>query len=167
MKNDIETIILDNLIADINNGIYKANDKLPSENELADLYYVPRIKVRKACERLEEMGYIYSEQGRGRYLKDRQQQIELVLSGKESFSKKMLDKGYDLITTNICCESIKFNDDIYKELRITKKDEVYKIVRLRIVNSRPIAIHISYVTSSVFRDINEEGAKVLIWLKLD
>lgn len=106
MKNDIETMIIDRLINEMKEGKYKINDKLPSENEMADLYGIPRIIVRKAYEKLEEMGYLYSKQGKGRYLKDRQQAIELVLSGNESFSKKMLDKGYDLVSSNILCKKI-------------------------------------------------------------
>ncbi|CAB1245155.1 GntR family transcriptional regulator [Clostridium sp. MT-14] len=63
-NNDIEIKIIDELIYNINNKKYKNNDKLPSENDLADIYKVPRIVARKAYERLQEMGYIYSKRGK-------------------------------------------------------------------------------------------------------
>ncbi|HEY5563016.1 MAG TPA: winged helix-turn-helix domain-containing protein [Clostridiaceae bacterium] len=69
MKNEIENLIIDKLILEINDEKYKVDEKLLSENELADLYNVPRITARKAYEKLEEMGFIYSIQGKGRYLK--------------------------------------------------------------------------------------------------
>jgi len=161
MKKDIETLIIDKLMVDINDGKYQPNDKLPSENELSSVYNVPRIIIRKAYGRLGEMGYIYSKQGKGRYLKDRHKQIELVLSGNESFSKKMIDKGHDFLSKNIFCERIKYNEKIFNELGVTKDDEVYKIGRLRIVDKRPIAIHISYLAKSVFNDIDRIGKDIV------
>lgn len=157
MKNDIETLIIDRFIIDMNEGKYKINDKLPSENEMADLYGVPRISVRKAYVKLEEMGYLYPKQGKGRYVKDRQQAIELVLSGNESFSKKMLCKGYHLVSNNVICEKIDYDRSIFQELHVEKSDAVYKIGRLRIINGVPMALHISYVAKSVFTNIEQES----------
>lgn len=59
MEKDIGTMIFDKLMFDINQGMYKENDKFPSENEIADIYHVPRIIARKVYEQLENLGYIY------------------------------------------------------------------------------------------------------------
>ena len=88
MTEQIELMILDDLIIEITQGKYDANDRFPSENELADHYHVPRIKVRHALLKLEDMGYLYSKQGKGRFIKPKQRQIELHLSGSSSFSEK-------------------------------------------------------------------------------
>ncbi len=101
MSDNVEIKIVDELISNINNKKYNSNDKLPSENDLADAYGVPRIVVRKAYERLEEMGYVYSKQGKGRFLIERYKYIDLVLSGNESFSEKMIKKGYHFQSKNI------------------------------------------------------------------
>lgn len=156
-KDDIETIIIDNLMSDINSGKYKTKEKLPSENELVDTYGVPRILIRKAYERLEQMGYIYSKQGKGRYIKDRHQQIELFLSGNESFTQKMLDKGYNFKSKNIYCRKIAYDEKIYNELHLAKTAEVYEIGRLRIIDNKPMALHVSYVARALFKDIEESG----------
>ena len=163
MKNTditIENIIMDNIIININEGRYKPDAKLPSDNELSDKYGVPRIKIRHVYERLESMGYIYSLQGRGRFLKNRSGNIELVLSGNESFSKKIREQGYDLESKNIFCERVPYNEKIYAELRAVKKEEIYRIGRLRIVGGEAIAIHISYVLKSVFPNIYEDGKNI-------
>jgi len=160
MKNKIENLIIDKFILEINEDKYKVHEKLLSENELAYLYKVPRITVRKAYEKLEEMGYIYSVQGKGRYLKGKQQYIELHLSGDKSFSQKMIDTGRDLVTKNIIFEKIEYDKKIYEELKINKDDEVYKIGRLRIIDKKPSAIHISYLAKSVFKDIAENGRSI-------
>lgn len=156
----IENEIIDKLLYDINNGVYNENEKMPSENDLASKYEISRIKVRNIYKKLEKMGYLYSLQGRGRFLKRRTKTIELVLSGNESFSKKLKENGFKLETINICCEKIEYNKHIYNELRADEDDEIYKIARLRIVDDEPIAIHISYVSKKIFPNIDREGEKI-------
>ena len=160
MQNEIENIIIDRLISEINDDKYSVHEKLPSENVLADFYNIPRITARKAYKKLEEMGYIYSKQGMGRYLKAKQQYIELQLTGDKSFSQKMQETGRDLVTKNILFEKIKYDKKIYDELAINRADEVYKIGRLRIIDNKPSAIHISYLAKSVFKDIDKNGNSI-------
>lgn len=155
-----EMEIVDMLISGINSGKYNANDKLPSENEMADRYGVPRITVRKAYERLQEIGYVYSKQGKGSFVKDRFRQIELTLSGDVSFSRKMADKGYNFQSKNIFCKEIKYTRKVFDALETDKNDRVFKIGRLRYVDGKPIALHISYVSKSVFNNIDVEGVNI-------
>jgi GntR family transcriptional regulator len=156
----IENEIMDELLNAINEKEYKADDRLPSDNELADKYTVPRMKIREIYNKLEQMGYIYSLQGRGRFVKRRNENIQLVLSGNISFSEKMREQGYDLQTMNIFCERIPYNQRIYDEIKAEREDEVYKIGRLRVVNGEPIALHISYVSNRLFPNIAEEGNEI-------
>lgn len=55
----------------INSGKYLADEKLPSENELARIFNVSRQTVRKALNELTEDGYIYSKQGAGTFVAPR------------------------------------------------------------------------------------------------
>lgn len=155
-----ESKIMDDIILDINEGRYEVDEKLPSANELADKYKVSRIKIRQVYDRLESMGYVYLLQGRGCYLKKRDEHINLVLSGKESFSKKMKESGYTLESKNIICERIPYNKYIYNELKAKREDEIYKIGRLRIINGEPTAIHISYINKKIFPNIYEDGKNI-------
>ncbi|MFM1652175.1 GntR family transcriptional regulator [Brevibacillus sp. B_LB10_24] len=155
-----EMDIMDHLITDIQAGKYDPDDKLPSENELADLFRVPRITARKAYERLQELGYIYSKQGKGSFVKDRHQRIPLSLFTRESFSKKMLQLGYHYQSKNIFCEPIEYNNKIYEALRAEERDRVFKVGRLRIIDQVPIAVHISYVAETMFDDIEQIGSKI-------
>lgn len=156
----IESEIMDEILLAINADKYTSNDKLPSDNELAEKYSVPRIKIRQIYEKLEQMGYIYSLQGRGRFVKNRNENIALVLSGNESFTEKIKQQGYDLETRNIFCEKILYNERIYSEIKANKEDEIYKIGRLRIVNGEPIAIHTSYVSKNTFSNISQDGNSI-------
>ena len=156
----IENKIMDDILLAIRENKYMPKDKLPSDNELAEKYSVPRIKIREIYKKLEQMGYIYSIQGRGRFVKNRYENINIVLSGNQSFSTKMKEQGYNLETKNIFCERISYNERIYKEIKANKNDEIYKIGRLRIINGEAIAIHISYVLEKLFTNISEEGKNI-------
>lgn len=149
--------IIDKIILDIRSGKYEANEKLPSENELAAEFKVPRMTVRKAYEKLQELGYIYSMQGRGSFVKDRNDQIPLVLSGNVSFSKKMQEQGYHFESVNVGCEKIDYNHQIYQFLKAQETDSIYKILRLRLVDKKPVALHTSYVSQTTFPLIEQDG----------
>ncbi|MDR3599245.1 MAG: GntR family transcriptional regulator [Desulfosporosinus sp.] len=163
MSNEME--ILDKLVSLIVSGKYNAHDKLPSENEIADQYKVPRITARKAYERLEELGYIYKKQGKGSYVKDRYRQIELVLTGDVSFSQKMIEKGYNFQSETIFCKEISYNKKIYDSLETAEEDKIFKVGRLRYIDQQPIALHISYVAKSVFSDIEVVGMNITSMFK--
>ncbi|MDQ0232739.1 GntR family transcriptional regulator [Metabacillus malikii] len=153
----VKTMLVDKLITEIQDGYYKPNDKLPSENELADRYHVPRMVVRKAYERLQELGYIFSKQGKGSFVQNQKLQIPLILTGDVSFSEKMRELNYDYRTVNLSCEVIEYDSAIYRSLRVDSNETVYKISRLRIIEDCPIAVHTSFLTQSVFPDISNEG----------
>lgn len=139
---------------------FKYGEKLPSENELADKYGVPRMTVRNALVKLEERGYIYSRQGKGRYLKEESIQIQLHLTAKTSFTEKMKLAGHNLETRNMTCEEIAYDEQIYKILNVKENESVFRVSRLRLINGEPIAIHNSYVSEAKFPTIAEEGSQI-------
>lgn len=160
ISEDKETLILDDLMRQITTKRFKAGGKLPSENALADQYQVPRMTVRSALIKLEERGYIYSKQGKGRYLKEESIQIQLHLTAKTSFTEKMEQAGYNLETRNIGCEQIGFDERIYEILNMPESGEVYKVSRLRLIDGEPIAIHNSYVSGETFPMISQDGNQI-------
>ena len=157
MNDQIEQFILENLLEQIENKEFTNQSIFPSENKLAELYNVSRIKIRHVLIKLEEMGYLCSQQEKGRFLKQHDKPIDLLLSGDVSFTEKMTQAGYRLETNNHSCEKIPFDSELYKKLNIEQSDEVFKISRLRMIDGEPAAIHQSYVAKSIFPQIETEG----------
>lgn len=52
----------------IETGVYKQNDKLPTEAEIGSTFSVSRVTSRKALELLEHEGLIYRKQGAGTFV---------------------------------------------------------------------------------------------------
>lgn len=51
--------IAEKLMQDIKSGKLPPGEKMPSQNQLAGHYGVPRTHIRKAYEQLEELGYLF------------------------------------------------------------------------------------------------------------
>lgn len=156
----METQIIDDIMHLIVSRSIEHGEKFPSENELAKKYKVPRMTVRNALTKLEERGYIYSVQGKGRYLKEASTQIQLHLTAKTSFTDKMKEAGYDLKTRNIICENIAYNEQLFQKIDADKEDNVYKVGRIRYINGEPMAIHYSYVSEKMFPNIGVDGPEI-------
>lgn len=152
--------IVDKFIFDMRSGVYEPDDKLPSENEVAARFRVPRMTARKAYKTLQDLGYIYARQGKGSFVKNRLRQIPLVLSGSVSFSRKMIELGYDYHSRNIGCEEIPPSRTMYSLLGAQDEDRVFRIGRLRFVDQKPIALHYSYVSERIFDDIARVGHRI-------
>ena len=51
------------IIQDIENGIYRKGQKIPTEKELSQMYDVSRITVRKALEEITKQGILERHAG--------------------------------------------------------------------------------------------------------
>ena len=56
------------IIQDIENGIYRKGQKIPTEKELSQMYDVSRITVRKALEEITKQGILERHAGKGTYV---------------------------------------------------------------------------------------------------
>lgn len=70
----------------IANGVYAADQRLPSENGLAVELDVSRPVLRAALERLRSEGLIYSRQGAGSFVRPRDEQVGLGYSPVETIA---------------------------------------------------------------------------------
>ncbi|WKA46006.1 GntR family transcriptional regulator [Geobacillus zalihae] len=76
----IRQYIMDN----IQQKKWKPNDKIPSENELAEQFKVSRITVKKALDSLVEEGIIYRIQGRGSFVAKEEDSENIIYQNKVS-----------------------------------------------------------------------------------
>ncbi|WP_229201814.1 GntR family transcriptional regulator [Arsenicibacter rosenii] len=84
--------IVQSVITDIERGVLKKGDQLPSISELSVEYYLARDTVEKAYRELRERGYITSVQGKGYYIQtnDTNKLKVLLIFNKLSSYKKLI-----------------------------------------------------------------------------
>ena len=128
--------------ADIEAGIYRDGDKLPSERELCLQYGVSRIPVRKALELLEMQGRIRSSQGKGSFVTAPKLQNNLVRIS--TFSQTLEQQGYSGYTriqsfTELC------TDSGYDMILGASNGGVSKLELLGYANDGPVVFYDSYL----------------------
>lgn len=151
--------IADTLIKEFKQDMYKKDEKIPSENTMAVRFGVTRIEIRKAYEKLKELGYIYSKQGYGSFFSGKQEKIRLIMND-ESFSNKMASLNLPLETRNIGCKKIQEDFLIHNMMKIPHTESIYKVTRLRFMNNEPIALHISYLPEMLFPSLAKDAPTI-------
>ena len=66
---DIPTLVMNQIIDLIAQGKLKIGEKLPSEQEMTELFGISRISLREAMKLLEAKGYIESRDRKGKYVR--------------------------------------------------------------------------------------------------
>ena len=67
-KRHISHQVYDHILDNILNGAWPPGSKLPSENELCQLFGVSRVPIREALKRFNAMGIAQTRQGEGSYV---------------------------------------------------------------------------------------------------
>lgn len=60
--------VMDDIIRDIDSGFYGAEERIPSEEDLRDIYKVSRVTVRRSLAELVKRGYLVKQQGKGTFV---------------------------------------------------------------------------------------------------
>lgn len=69
-KTSLPDEICDSIKASIKNGEWKLQERLPSENELSEMFGVNRLTIRMALQKLNSQGIVETRVGEGTYVKD-------------------------------------------------------------------------------------------------
>jgi GntR family transcriptional regulator len=121
----------------IESGDYKADQKLPSENELAKKFDVSRVTIRRALQSLESDEMIYRCQGLGSFVKDGRTPHNLVrlTDFNEDMAKAGL-KASSEVRDFITADAPGWLAEI---LDVDEGTKVIRIDRLRLGNGEPVA----------------------------
>lgn len=136
----------------IHNQEYKPNQAIPTEVELMGEFGVSKMTVNKALSELRNKDYIYSIRGKGTFVKKRP--LKKELNKLTSFTEEMRSRGIDPVTRII---EFTYTFLGYKEekesLRLKKNDGIYKVIRLRYIKDKPIALDITFLNKAITGDI--------------
>jgi len=145
---------MDIIISQIEKNIYKADDKLPSERELCEIYDVSRMTVRQALLELEREGYIYKLHGLGSFVspKTYNQNLDKLYS----FTEEMKKLGKTPESIVLAFETVLPTQKIAKRLNIEIDEMVHKVTRLRLADKEPLIYEISYLPERYFHGLTKE-----------
>ncbi|GMQ94778.1 MAG: GntR family transcriptional regulator [Acidimicrobiia bacterium] len=143
-------------------------ERLPSEREMAEAVGVSRQTLRKALSSLEDEGIVWSEPGRGWFV--RADPLSDSSSTLQSFTSLAAERGLragaQILLTNVRAATL----DEATALRIAPSSEVFELHRLRLLDGNPIVIGvlvfvgsrvqpligIDLTDRSIFNDLEEQ-----------
>lgn len=155
MRNKTDAIISD-IKWNINSGVYKAPDKLPSENALSIKYDCSRLTARKALQLLKTEGLIISRHGKGYFVSMGQhKKIYEPLKGKKG--KKEAFHVVELPLTSGQCEIFRVLD---KTIRKNKKDFNFSFMKTQYdLSNAPYTVLHSYLNTHLTGNFKVETLK--------
>lgn len=136
--------MIDHLKADIEQGMYKENEKLPSEFELSKSLGVSRATLREALRLLEEENIIVRRHGVGTFVNPK----PLFTSGIEqlsSISSMIEEAGMQPGTNYISSTEFAPNDEDIKRFQCDDDEPLVSIERVRTANGEPVVYCVDQV----------------------
>ncbi len=127
----------------LEDGIYTADEKLPSENQLCQKFDVSRVTVRKALQTLENDGLIYRSQGLGSFVSDdrtRQSLMQLT-----DFEEDMKRAGLEPSSKVLQFKAVTVSEKVANMLNIDPDSTAIRLDRLRLGDDQPIAFDITWL----------------------
>ena len=132
----------------IESGVWRPGDRLPSEQELSDLYGASRITIRQALGKIASDGLVSREVGRGTFVRDSKQSQGVRLTA--SFTEEMMQLGFD-ITTRVLVQTIEVaTAAIATSLGVSEGASVHRVDRLRLTEGKPLAIQRCFLPADRF-----------------
>jgi GntR family transcriptional regulator len=129
-------------------GIWHPGDRLPSEQELGDLYGASRITIRQALGKLASDGFVSREPGRGTFVRNHKQTQGVRLTA--SFTEEMMQLGYDIETRVLAQRIEPASESVAGRFEIDEGAPVHRVDRLRLTNGMPLAIQRSRLPADRF-----------------
>lgn len=142
------------LLAKIQAGEMKPNDRLPAEDELAAHYSISKATVRQALNDLVLAGVVRREQGRGTFVAE----PKLAQGPREmtSFTDEMKSRGLHPTSKVLKQDVIKAEEDVAEKLQVAQGSQLLRLKRLRLADGEPMGIQTAYISLSMAPQLGQE-----------
>lgn len=142
------------LLQRIKNGDYQEGQLIPKEVDLAEQLNVSRPTVRHAIRNLVQAGYLERRKKRGTIVtqtKIKQQFTHVI----ESYNTEIQNNGLVAKTQVLNFSTEKASDEVAEALTIKPNTEVYKLVRLRSADNKPVVFVVTYLPIAQLPDLQK------------
>ena len=132
----------------IQNGVYKPGNKIPTEIELSETYQVSRITVRRTVEELCTQGVLVKRQGKGTFVEAPKIYRKVEKDNNLSFSASCFANGRKPSSHVISCSVTEAEDWQNEFLNLTEDKRLYHIERVLSADALPIIYEHIYIPVS-------------------
>ncbi len=161
--------LVNTLLDELANGVYKKGDRLPTTPELCELYGVSNTTVKRAMDELELQGIVARRRGSGVYIKETTA-ARGVTPHQGSTSQQMsgMSAEYEgtphVLTSEVHDFSVVRPDsEVTDKLGMDGDEFVYHICRTRLIDDVPKAIEYTYMPISLIPNLREGTLKASVY----
>ncbi len=131
------------LEAEIRDGKYGVDERLPSERELCETFGISRMTARQALKELERDGLVFSRVGKGTFVSE--PKIDQQLSNLTGFSQDISNRGARPSSIVLSAQVVPANAHLASILKLLQGAEVVELSRLRLSNELPLCIEVAHI----------------------
>lgn len=139
----------------IENEEFPADEPIPSEWELMEMYQVSRITVRKAVDELVNEGYLHKIQGKGTYVKTDERSSNLFAI--TSCTEDVVRMGMKPTKKVMVAELVYANAKRAKALEITQEERVFMLGRILFADQEPLNYTVTFLPEKLFPGIDRHS----------
>jgi GntR family transcriptional regulator len=131
----------------IETGEWLAGTRLPSEQQLCDLYRVSRITVRQAVRNLADRGVLALSRGRGTFVRD--MTLTAGARGLTSFTQEMQLLGRRGGSRVLSLGLAAAEERVARELKIPVGRTIVILRRLRLADGQPLGLQTAHLPADL------------------
>ncbi|MCQ8264504.1 UTRA domain-containing protein [Streptococcus suis] len=151
----------------IEQNIWQANQEMPTENELMEIYSYSKDTIRKALSLLEMDGYIQKRQGRNSIILDHNLVRKPFVSELKTVSELNRSAHHQVQTQLTNLYIVQGQPDVMKELEVDEKTDLYRVSRVRTIDGERLEYEISYFDRRIVPYLSKEIAEKSIYQYLE
>lgn len=151
----------------IEQSIWQANQEMPTENELMEIYSYSKDTIRKALSLLEMDGYIQKRQGRNSIILDHNLVRKPFVSELKTVSELNRSAHHQVQTQLTNLYIVQGQPEVMKELEVDEKTDLYRVSRIRTIDGERLEYEISYFDRRIVPYLSKEIAESSIYQYLE
>lgn len=146
------------IIKKIESGEYPEDFKIPSEQELCEMYNISRPTVRQAVGELTSSGYLYKEKGKGTFVSKSKYRIDI--KNYSGFTDSILDSDMpgerNVVSMNkVLSSHLPKLEEIFN-VASNQKIDFAEIVYVIMKNEDVLSLNMSYIPLHLFPNIMDD-----------
>lgn len=152
MDSPVYIKIHNQLKRDIESGIWKVGDRIPSERALSVQFQVSRMTLRQALQTLVEEGILERRVGAGTFVA--RQKVQEKMSGTTSFTELMRSQGKFPSSQTISYRTVSPSLSEQERLSLGENDKVVRMERIRLADSLPICFEVATIPADLVKNFS-------------
>ncbi|MEX2783869.1 GntR family transcriptional regulator [Streptococcus sp. H49] len=141
--------IHDAIKKDIDRGVWKIGERLPSERDLADHFQVSRMTLRQAITLLVDEGLLERRVGSGTYIASHR--VQEKMRGTTSFTEIVRSQGKIPSSKLISYQKQLATETEIQQLQLKPSDYVIRMERVRFADKVPLVFEVAAIPEKLIR----------------